>query len=233
MTLPEWRVFSDTETLVARLADSLCKVAEEAIAKRGAFHLVLAGGKTPQALYRELAHRHLGDEGWHIWYGDERCLPADHPERNSVMAEAAWLLASHIPPENPRPIPIEAGLGEYKAKQAVTLYAGWLAVAPDFDLVLLGMGEDGHTASLFPGQDWGTGVDSPDVLLVRAAPKPPSERISLSAMRLNRSARVWFMITGSGKHQALLRWKRGERLPVSIIQGKQETLAWLDQAANE
>ena len=226
MTQPEWRVFADADALVAALADALCAEAEAAIAARGVFHLVLAGGSTPRALYRALADRHAGDARWHVWYGDERCLPADHPERNSVMAEAAWLAASRIPPENRRPIPAELG-----AVEAAARYAGWLKGVADFDVVLLGMGEDGHTASLFPGHDWGDAPDSPDVLAVYDAPKPPPERVSLSAARLNRSRRVWFVITGSGKREALPRWKSGETLPVSAVRGKLETVAWLDAAA--
>jgi len=226
MTLPEWRVFADADALVSALADALWAEAGGAIAARGAFHLVLAGGSTPLALYRALADRHAGDDRWHVWYGDERCLPADHPERNSVMLEAAWLAASSIPPENRRPIPAELG-----ATGAAARYAGWLKDVADFDVVLLGMGEDGHTASLFPGRDWGGAPGSPDVLAVHAAPKPPSERVSLSAGRLNRSAKVWFVITGAGKREALLRWKSGAALPVSAVQGKQETVAWLDGAA--
>ncbi len=223
---PEWRVFADAGALVAALADALCAEAEAAIAARGAFHLVLAGGTTPRDLYRSLADRHAGDERWHIWYGDERCLPEDHPERNSVMTEAAWLAASSIPPESRRPIPSELG-----ARAAADLYGDWLKSMEDFDVVLLGMGEDGHTASLFPDHNWGEAPDSPDVLAVYAAPKPPSERVSLSAARLDRSRRVWFVITGSGKHEALTRWKNGETLPVSAVRGKLDTVAWLDAAA--
>lgn len=223
---PEWRVFADADALVAELAAALCAEAEAAIAARGVFHLVLAGGSTPRELYRALADRNAGDARWHVWYGDERCLPADHPGRNSVMAEAAWLAASHIPPENRRPIP--AGLGVI---EAAARYAGWLKDVADFDVVLLGMGEDGHTASLFPGHEWGAVPGSPDVLAVSDAPKPPPERVSLSAARLNRSRRVWFVITGSGKHEALLRWRCGETLPVSAVRGRQQTAAWLDAAA--
>jgi 6-phosphogluconolactonase len=223
---PEWRVFADADTLVAALADALCAEAGAAIAARGVFHLVLAGGTTPLALYRALADRRAGDARWQVWYGDERRLPADHPERNSVMAEAAWLAASSIPPENRRPIPAELG-----ATEAATRYAGWLKDVVDFDVVLLGMGEDGHAASLFPGHDWGDAPGSPDVLAVLDAPKPPPERVSLSAARLSRSQHVWFVVTGSGKHEALLRWEGGEMLPVSAVRGKQETVAWLDAAA--
>jgi 6-phosphogluconolactonase len=226
MTLPEWRVFADAGALVAELATSLCAEADTAIAARGAFHLVMAGGTTPLALYRELAARQAGDARWHVWYGDERCLPADHPDRNSQMIEAAWLSASRIPPENRRPIPAERG-----AAQAAALYADWLKGLADFDVVLLGMGEDGHTASLFPVHDWGDAPNSADVLAVHTAPKLPAERVSLSAVRLNRSRSVWWVVTGAGKRDALSRWKSGAALPVSAIQGKQQTVAWLDQAA--
>ena len=222
MSLPDWRVFADADALVTELSAALSAEAQSAIAARGAFHLVLAGGTTPLALYRALAKQHAGDARWHVWYGDERCLPVDHPERNSVAIEAAWLAASAIPPENRRPVPAERG-----SQDAATEYAKWLAGVADFDLVLLGMGEDGHTASLFPGHTW----DGADALAVHNAPKPPPERVSLSAARLNRSQRVWFVITGAGKREALGRWKNGEALPVSAIKGKQKALAWLDQAA--
>jgi len=217
---------SDTDALVAELAAALCAEADTAIATRGVFHLVLAGGTTPLALYRELAARQAGDARWHIWYGDERCLPADHPERNSYMIEAAWLSASHIPPENRRPIPAERG-----PHDAAAVYAGWLTGVADFDVVLLGMGEDGHTASLFPGHGPGQHWDGAEVLAVHNAPKPPPDRVSLSAARLSRSQYVWFVVTGRGKKDAVARWKSGAVLPVSAVQGKQHTVAWLDAAA--
>jgi 6-phosphogluconolactonase len=226
MTQPEWRVFADAAALAEALADALQGEAEAAIAARGTFRLVLAGGSTPPALYRALAERNAGDARWHIWYGDERCLPADHPERNSTLIESVWLSESRIPPGNRRPIPAERG-----AQDAAFVYAGWLAGVPDFDVALLGVGEDGHTASLFLGNDWGAQADSPDVLAVRAAPKPPPERVSLSVARLNRSAKVWFMATGAHKRDALRRWARCEALPVTAVQGRQETVAWLDAEA--
>ena len=226
MSLPEWRVFDDVGALVSALAEALCDQADAAIAARGVFHLVLAGGNTPRVLYAELARRGAGDARWHVWYGDERCLPADHSERNSFMAEAVWLGASAIPPGNRRPMPAEAG-----AAPAATAYAAWLADVGEFDLVLLGMGEDGHTASLFPGHDWGAAQDSPAALAVFDAPKPPPERVSLSAARLSRSARVWFAVTGQGKRDALRRWRDGAVLPAAQVRGRLETLLWLDAAA--
>lgn len=220
--MPEWRVFDDAQTLVTHLADALCDVADDAIRARGMFHLVLAGGRTPQALYRELAKRNIGDAHWHIWYGDERCLPADDPDRNSHLAETAWLAGSAIPPHQRQPIPAEMG-----SAVAAERYREWLTAIAEFDLVLLGLGEDGHTASLFPGRAW----DGAEVIAVHDAPKPPPERVSLSANRLSRSRRVWIIVTGADKHEAVARWKKAELLPVTQVQGTHETVAWLDQAA--
>lgn len=222
MTLPAVRIFDTPAMLVRTLADTLLYQASAAIAAHGRFHLVLAGGATPRALYEELARRGVGDHRWHIWYGDERCLPADDPDRNSVMAETAWLAESGIPPEQRRPIPAERG-----AEAAAVEYAAWLADVPTFDLVLLGMGEDGHTASLFPGHLW-TGAD---VLAVHDAPKPPPDRVSLSAGRLSDSQAVWFVVTGMGKREALARWDAGEILPAASVRGRLTTLLWADRLA--
>lgn len=226
MKPPEWRPHADAGALVQALADALCAVAGDAVATRGAFHLVLAGGATPRALYAELARRGAGDASWHIWYGDERCLPADHAERNSVMAETVWLTASRIPAENRRAIPAELG-----PQAAAARYGEALRGLGEFDLVLLGLGEDGHTASLFPARDIGVAPGSPDVLAVDDAPKPPAARVSLSANRLGRTARVWFLVAGPGKRAAVARWLRGEPLPAARVRGREESVVWLDAAA--
>ena len=226
MSLPEARIFSDAEHLVSALADALCAQAEVDIRARGTFHLVLAGGNTPRALYRALAMRGAGDAHWVVWYGDERCVAADDPERNSLMAETAWLAASGIPPVNRHAIPAERG-----ARDAADAYSKRLEGVGDFDLVLLGMGEDGHTASLFPGRAWGVSADSADALAVYDAPKPPPERVSLSAARLSRSRRVWFLVSGGSKREAMRRWREGEPLPVGAVHARTETLVWLDRAA--
>lgn len=222
MPLPATRIFDTPEILVRTLADTLLMQASAAVARHGRFHLVLAGGTTPRALYEALANRDAGSDKWHVWYGDERCLPVDHPERNSVMAETAWLAGSAIPPEQRRPIAAELG-----AEAAAAEYAARLADVPTFDLVLLGLGEDGHTASLFPGRVW-TGAD---VLAVHDAPKPPPDRVSLSAERLSNSQAVWFVVTGAGKREAVRRWDDGEALPVAAVHGQLASLLWMDREA--
>jgi 6-phosphogluconolactonase len=226
MSAPEWRVFPDMDALVAALADALLHEAEHALATRGAFDLVLAGGNTPRALYRALAESAAGNPHWQIWYGDERCLPAADRGRNNVMAETAWLAGSGIPADNWHTIPAELG-----ADAATSAYADLLKGVGEFDLVLLGVGEDGHTSSLFPGADWGAAADSPDVLPIYGAPKPPPQRVSLSAARLSRSGKVWFLATGASKRAAVQQWRSGQPLPVSAITGRLETVAWLDADA--
>jgi 6-phosphogluconolactonase len=226
VSLPPSRIFASEAALVDALATALVDVAAEAIRVRGRFDLVLAGGTTPRALYAALARRRAGDAHWHVWYGDERCLPADDPGRNSHMVESAWLSASAIPPAQRRPVPVEQG-----CESAARQYAAWLDGVTEFDLVLLGMGEDGHTASLFPGRDWGEAGDAPAVLVVHDAPKPPPDRVSLSVRRLAQSRRVWFLVTGAAKREALARWRAGAQLPVAAVRGRCETLLWLDAAA--
>ena len=210
--LVHWHVFPDDASLQAEACARVLAAAHDAIAQRGAFDIVLAGGNTPRKLYRALRQAGTDWASWHIWYGDERCAPPDDPERNSRMACDEWL--DHVPIRvgNVHPIPAERG-----AREAATLYARALRGVDTFDLVLLGLGEDGHTASLFPGHDWGVHADSPDAIAVLDAPKPPPERISLSATRLSNAHTVLFLVEGTGKRDAVTAWKRGDSIPAASI----------------
>lgn len=221
-----WLVHPDPASLQAAARQYLAQAAREAIAARGAFHIVLAGGSTPRALYASLPGLETDWRAWHVYFGDERVLPADDPERNSRMAAEAWLDQAPIPPAQRHPIPTERGLDA-----AVRAYQAVLANVGEFDLVLLGLGEDGHTASLFPGGYWGEGEAAPDVLAVREAPKPPPERVSLSAHRLSRASRVLFLVSGAGKQDAIARWRRGERIPAAAIRPAAGVDVLLDAAA--
>ncbi|TAM91802.1 MAG: 6-phosphogluconolactonase, partial [Rhodanobacteraceae bacterium] len=163
-----WHVFPDDASLVANALARVLAASRDAIAQHGAFDIVLAGGNTPRKLYRGLRNADCDWSRWHVWFGDERCAPPDDPERNSRMARDEWLDHVAIPIANIHPIPAEAG-----AREGAVLYARALRAVDAFDLVLLGLGEEGHTASLFPGHDWGMHADSPDALAVFKAPKPP------------------------------------------------------------
>ena len=198
------------------LRDEACRrildAATAAIAQRGEFLIVLAGGRTPHEVYRRLADADTDWARWTIFFGDERCLPRDDPDRNSWMATDAWLARVPVPRDRIHPIPAELG-----AQAAAASYAGILAGVSDFDMVLLGLGEDGHTASLFPAHDWGASPDAPDVLAVFDAPKPPAERVSLSANRLGRAREVLYLVDGESKREAIARWRAGEPVPAAAV----------------
>ena len=207
-----WHVAADKADWLGQALARVAAAEAEALLERGMFHIVLAGGSTPQRLYEALVQERHEWPRWQVWFGDERCLPPDHPERNSRMAELAWLSKVDIPAANIHAIPAE--LGAIKAAEA---YSRQLVGIRDFDLVLLGLGEDGHTASLFPGHDWGEGADAPDALAVFAAPKPPPERVSMSAHRLSQARRVLFLVTGAGKQVAMAAWRQGKPLPAATV----------------
>lgn len=207
-----WHSLVDEDALLDAALAVILDSATRAISARGRFQLVLAGGNTPRELYRRLRHTPSEWSAWHVYFGDERCLPADDAARNSRMAAEVWLDFVPLPAAQIHPI-----AGELGATAAATRYRETLRAVGDFDLVLLGLGEDGHTASLFPGHEWGETADAPDVLAVFAAPKPPPERVSLSAARLSRTRRAIFLVSGQGKQAALSAWRAGEKIPAQAI----------------
>jgi 6-phosphogluconolactonase len=222
--LMEWRVLADAQAVALAAARLIAEAAAEAIARGGRFRLVLAGGRTPEAAYRLLARQACDWERWEIYFGDERCLPADYAERNSQMAEGAIL--SQVPLNKRKVHPIPAELG---AEVAAEHYARIVAAAVPFDLVLLGVGEDGHTASLFPGQPL-----DPQALTVAVheAPKPPPDRVSLGLGALQSSRHLLVLATGAGKREALRGWRTGAALPIARVCRDQDVTLLLDEAAN-
>lgn len=210
--LCRWHPFPDAASLEYAAAETIFNAAQSAIKQRGEFHIVLAGGNTPRHVYELLRNAVTDWRHWHIYFGDERCLPPNHAERNSVMAADAWLSHVEIPAQHIHPIPAESG-----AQSAAGTYAQVLEYIELFDISLLGLGEDGHTASLFPQRDAGSRPDSPAVLAVHDAPKPPPERVSLSAQRLSRSRQVLFLVTGDAKKPALKDWRSGRDIPAASI----------------
>ena len=209
----QWHRLASIESLRHQVCDEIVQRAAEAIAKRGKFSIVLAGGHTPRAVYRLLRDVKADWANWHVYHGDERCLAPDHVDRNSLMARQAWLQYVAIPESQIYDIPAELGPVE-----GASAYAQTLKEAGTFDVVLLGLGEDGHTASLFPGQV----VDnSADAVPVFNSPKPPLERVSLSQQRLNNSLEVLFLVTGAGKQQAVDNWRNGVAIPATLIAPKE------------
>jgi len=207
-----WIAVTDATALRREAYRRIVDAADRAISQRGRFLIVLSGGNTPRDTYRMLRGANSDWSRWHVYFGDERCLPSDAIERNSTSARDAWLDHVAIPGNNVHAIPAELG-----SEAAVHAYIQALRDVNDFDLVLLGLGEDGHTASLFPGHDWGGSANDPDALAVFDAPKPPPNRISLSASRLSRTSELLFLVEGESKRNAVTRWRDGECLPAAAI----------------
>ncbi len=224
-TKPEtqWSLFGSADAVAQHTTDRVLSAARRAIDERGDFRLVLAGGSTPLLAYRRLAEAVADWSRWRLYYGDERCLPADHPQRNSRLCSNAWLEPAAFPGAGHFPIPAELG-----AEAAAASYSRTLTAVRPFDLVLLGMGEDGHTASLFPGHAEPTGVD---VLPVHRAPKPPADRVSLSSQALSDAREVLILVTGAGKQGALTRWRAGDELPVARIRARERLEVLMDREA--
>lgn len=216
-----WTVLPNAKAVADQACDRIVLAAQNALKQRGEFRIVLAGGETPQGVYQQLSQTVQEWSRWHIYLSDERCLPAHHPQRNSTMIHRSLL--DHVPIPVVQIHEIRAELG---AERAAYLYSKELEFP--FDMILLGLGEDGHTASLFPehkyfGGGW--------VVAVHDAPKRPSERVSLSALALGMSERLLFLVTGSHKRQAIARWQRGEALPANSIVGNGQREILLDLAA--
>lgn len=205
-----WHIYPDAEAMCQRAADAIVRVAAQTIADRGSFSIVLTGGSTPREVYRRLRHAHSDWARWHVYIGDERCVPVGHGERNDAMARETWLAYVAIPDAQIHMMPAELG-----PEAGARRYAEAIGGIDRFDLVLLGLGEDGHVASLFP-DNAARGLPG-DVVPVRNSPKPPPERISMSASRLSRSDQVFFLVAGPAKRQALAAWRRGDAIPAAEV----------------
>ena len=218
-----WTLLADHHEVAAAVVTHISAAARQAIAEQGRFRLVLAGGRTPQAAYRLLRDTNQDWQHWEIYFGDERCLPVDHPERNSRMAAEALL--DHVPIPKDQISPIPAELGPAAGAQA---YRTVISERLPFDLVLLGMGEDGHTASLFPGHS----IDRRAlVVAVQGAPKPPPQRVSLGYAALRRTAHMLVAVTGRDKHAAVDRWRAGDDLPIASASEGMAVEVVIDEAA--
>ncbi len=199
-------VFDSPALLARAAARRIALLAQRAARTQPFLRIALAGGTTPQACYQALREERLDWSRIHIYFGDERCLPTSNPQRNDRMAALSLLDHVPIPEQQIHRIPAQQG-----AVLAALDYAACLQHAGPLDLILLGMGEDGHTASLFPGL-----VDPGEqrlVIPVLQAPKPPSERVSLGPAALLAARQVFFLVAGPAKHAALQRLRRGASLP--------------------
>jgi 6-phosphogluconolactonase len=222
-----WHIFDSPELLTQAALDAIVQCATEAISERGLFLIALSGGKTPRTVFQMLCQAQTDWSKWHVYYGDERCLPPEDAERNSMIASQALLEHVPIPAEQIHPIPAELG-----AEDGANAYCETLEGVGTFDLVLLGLGEDGHTASLFPGHTWDHNPPTP-AIPVKHAPKPPPERVSLSASRLSDARQVIFLLSGESKRRAVQQWRGSGPLPAKAITPVAGVDVFLDMAASQ
>ena len=196
--------------MVLETAEDVAAAAAAGIAealREGARTLVLAGGTTPKRCYELLSHLEVEWGRVAVLFGDERCVHPDHPDSNYRMARESLL--DRVAPATVYRMP-----GELGPDEAAGAYAHVVAAVGPLDVVLLGVGEDGHTASLFPGH---AALQAPGLAVgIRDAPKSPPQRVTLTLSALQSARRVIILATGAGKADAVARAKRGE-VPSGMI----------------
>jgi len=227
------QVFPDVDSLNRSAATLLAERARNSVSARGQFSLVLSGGQTPRRLYELLAEDAFrGQLPWahvHVFWGDERCAPSDDPRSNERMARDALLSHVPIPPTQIHPMRCAQGPPEAARQYETLLRTFFSGLEPRFDLVLLGLGENGHTASLFPRtpvleerERWVVDilVEGQDL-----------HRLTFTAPIINRAAIVVFLVTGSSKahvlHEVLEGPSDPHRLPAQLIRPADGELLWL------
>ena len=210
------RSFASADAMAEAACRQILALAEQAIAERGRFVMALAGGNTPAGLYRRLAASAADFSRWQLVYGDERFLPAGDNERNSTLVSECWLQAVNFPAENHHALPAADTV-----QQAAAAYSRQVAALLPLDLALLGIGEDGHCASLFPGHACCQDV----ACAVTNAAKPPAQRVTLSEASLNSAAQVIFLVSGRQKKAVVMQGLAGADVPFTHIHGRRHT--WL------
>ncbi len=238
MTAPIWRVV-DEGTIAQAAAGEVVRSVSKIVAERNDCSMVLAGGNTPRELYSLLAsdsYRSLID--WSrvsLFWSDERCVPPDDPASNYSMARETLISRVPVAPNS-----VHRMRGELPPEEAATLYTEQIAAffqgsGPKFDLILLGMGADGHTASLFP--------DTPDLtggeryVVPTESPLPPHQRVTLTLKSINAAGNVIFIVQGRSKAPALARVRattggqEAELLPAALVNPTRGRLLWLVDSA--
>ncbi len=230
-------VRDDANDLARHVAAALLDLVEQVQAAGDVPDVCLTGGTIADAVHREVARQSVGrNVDWRrveLWWGDERYVSSDDGERNAGQARAAWL--SHVDLDPDRVHEMPAADEEYVGvMDAAAAYGEEVRAhgSGRFDLVMLGVGPDGHVASLFPGTQQ---LDADSITVaVTDSPKPPPQRVSLTFPALNRSRQVWFLASGQGKAEAVARALGGadvHDVPAAGVRGQERTVWFLDPDA--
>ena len=205
------RIFEDAEAVAQAAAEHVFEKINACVEQKGQCHVVLPGGTTPARCLKLLSEKPLPWNDIHWYPGDERSYPVGHAERNDTMIEEKLFSSRPEAASNFHPIPAELG-----PEQGAKDYSELLDAAGSMDIVILGMGEDGHTASLFPSND--ALQNGSSAVPVYNSPKPPDERVSIGLNTLKNSSECIVIATGAGKRDALKRLRQGETFPVGMIE---------------
>jgi 6-phosphogluconolactonase len=235
MVTPEIKVVPDPQSVAQTAAELIVNFADAAIELRGAFSIVLSGGSTPKALYSLLATEPFRSSiDWtrvHVFFGDERCVPPDDSESNYRMARESLLLKVPVPGDNVYRICGEIDPHEAAKEYGETLQDYFADSGPDVGL--LGMGDDGHTVSLFPQTE--AMKEAKHRCVANFIPKLNKWRVTMSAPFLNRSNEILVLVTGAGKAKRVAQVLEGPRvpdlLPIQRISPASGRLIWIMDAA--
>jgi 6-phosphogluconolactonase len=210
------------------VAKQIAQIAEESLASHNKFSIAFSGGETPKILYRLLESDYRNTIDWsrvQIYWGDERYVSHDDPASNYRMARETLLDHVPIPPENIHPIPTSLA----DPNDSAIAYAAEIKSALRFDLILLGLGDDGHTASLFPGSEFNPNDER--IAIVTHSPKPPALRISLTMQVINLSKNILFLVAGSDKADVLREVIQNENNPAYPASFVRDAQWFVDEAA--
>ncbi len=235
-------VCSDLTDLSQQAASRFADVARQAVANQGQFNVCLSGGTTPRETYALLASEPLRDEvPWprvYIFWGDERCIPLDHPDNHYRMASDILLSKVPLPAQNVHRMRGETSDPEEAASEYEALLRSFFGLTaedvPRFDLILLGMGADGHMASLFPGT--GALVETQRLVVSNYVPKLGATRLTFTVRVLSHAHRIMFLVAGDSKADAVWTVLQGDddqpKLPAQLVRPEKGTVLWLvDKAA--
>lgn len=234
MITPTYRLIiaKDGADLARQAAQTIASCLDLALAQRDRAQIALAGGTTPRSCYEKLASEHLPWDRVDVFLGDERWVPADHPDSNALMVADSLLAQGPGKGACFHPVPTDAATPEEGCRRYGTLLQQLCpGNPPTLDLVLLGLGDDGHTASLFPG----TAAAGNTADLVTVGEGKGLARITFTAPVLSAARQVMFLVSGAGKQQALRRLldpeETAERTPARLVRPQNPVLILADPAA--
>jgi len=233
----EARVFADVDALTRALAEESLRVAREAIEERGRCAVCLSGGNTPRALNELWARDYQARMPWseiHLFWGDERYIPPEDPRSNYRMARETLIGHVNVPPGQVHPMPTHFERPEDAAKDYEGKLRQFFGTLPTFDILFLGVGEEGHTASIFPKS--AAVAEKDHLVMAVSTPADPPTRLTLTLAAINCARNVFFLSTGAAKREIVSVIRReppgaGNQLPAAMVRPAGRVVWFLDEAA--